>query len=171
MENASNALIMAGAILIFVIAISIGVMMYTRVLDVNDMILTNSEHYNRTAESLSENYDIERPIPGSEVVNQILEIAKASNNSQGSDFHYNSITVEGIGLNEAYKVFSEENLKNKHGIKVDDAFGKIIVESNGHSSFIASLNAILGHDYRASIPNFSTAADGSSIVAITYTKI
>ena len=163
MENASNAIIMAGAVLIFVIALTIGVLMYTRIIDVNDMILTNSEQYSRTAESLAwDDSDIERVIPGAEVANQILEMAKASNNSQSSDFHYNRIEVL------SYK-FTPDILKNTYGVLLDDSYGRIVVESS--SSLSNALKAISQHNFRISNIDFDTAADGSSIVDVVYGSI
>ena len=164
MENASNAIIMAGAILIFVVAITLGVIMYSRVLEANDMVLTNSEQYNKTAEGLSWENNIERTIPGSEVVNQILEMAKASNSSMYSDFHYTKITVPGYGP------FTYDRLKNYYGIVVNDSFGKIIVESNISSRFSNDLASISKKKYliQTNGLHFSTAGDGSSIVEIIY---
>ena len=51
MENAYEALIMAGAAILFIMGISVAVYNYSKVMEINDKILTNSEYYDRTAEN------------------------------------------------------------------------------------------------------------------------
>ena len=113
MENSYQAIIMAGSVLLFLIGISVAIYNYSKVLDANDKMLTNSEYYNRTAEDAykSESYTVgdelnedvssglKRKYKGSDIVTQILNMTKYARNSLGGivgeDVSYDSIIVDG----------------------------------------------------------------------------
>ena len=60
MENMQKALIMAGSVFMFVIAVSVGIYSYNVVMEINDSILTSSANNNQTAEyftATTENVD------------------------------------------------------------------------------------------------------------------
>ena len=93
MENAYHAIIMAGAIIVFVVATSIGIYTYNRILYSNNQILTESEYFDRTAENFSDSQfaeDTDRVYSGAEVALQVL------NMYERKDFSYKSITVNGV---------------------------------------------------------------------------
>ena len=131
MENTSNALLMAGAILLFVFALSVGVYLYSKIFEINDSILTTSEKYNNTAEDFNLNYvdtdDIRRTIPSAEIANQILEIAR-----QSKDFHFYHLKV---GANPTYTSSSFP------GIQV----GEELVEDESHPTLNKALYNINGN--------------------------
>lgn len=91
MENASNAVIMAGSILIFVIALSIAVFLYNSIISTNNQVLTSSEYYDRAAEGIGANVDVTRKISGAEVANEILDMV----NKRGA-MTFAKIKVEGF---------------------------------------------------------------------------
>ncbi len=163
MENASNALIMAGSILLFIIALSFGVYTYSRILSINDKILTTSENYARTAENFTLNYvdseingSIERNISGAEVSNQILEMVRGSN-----DYHYESIRVSSNLYNTSY--FS--------GIESGGVFGKTIVEDEHLNKLTTSLYNLSNKNYKVDgEPSFTDSGiDGAGDnVSIRY---
>ncbi len=113
MENSYHAIIMAGSVLLFLIGVSVAIYNYSKVLDANDKMLTNSEYYNRNAEDAykSEYYTVgdelnedvssglKRKYRGSDIVTQILNMTKYARNSLGGivgeDVSYDSITVDG----------------------------------------------------------------------------
>ena len=135
MENTSNALLMAGAILLFVFALSVGVYLYSKIFEINDSILTTSEKYNNTAEDFNLNYvdtdDITRTISSAEIANQILEMAR-----QSKDFHYYHLKV---GVNPTYTSSSFP------GIQVGEELGKTIVEDESHSTLDKALYNLNGN--------------------------
>ncbi len=92
MENSFKALIMGGAVLLFVVGVSVGVLSYSRVMEFVDAILTTSEENNRTAENFTyaENQpDTSRKIDGAEIVASILEMGKTQ------DYTFQKIRVGG----------------------------------------------------------------------------
>ena len=69
MENAQKALIMAGSVLMFLIAISVAIYSYNIVMDVNDSILTSSANNDRNAEFfVSNSVDVERYATKAEII-------------------------------------------------------------------------------------------------------
>ena len=89
MENAQKALIMAGSVFMFVIAVSVGIYSYNVVREINNSILTSSERYSTTAESFIEaEEDIERYATRAEVIMAIYAM---------KDMHYSpdEINVNG----------------------------------------------------------------------------
>lgn len=73
MENMQKALIMAGSVFMFVIAISVAIFSYNTVREVNNSILTSSENNARTAEYFIANTeDVERYATRAEVIMAIL---------------------------------------------------------------------------------------------------
>ncbi len=92
MENAYHALLMAGAILLFIIAVTIGVYTYSTILRTNGQILTVSEKYDRALENFDMSMysdDTKRQYTGAEIIMQIV------NMSEGKDYSYTRITVDG----------------------------------------------------------------------------
>lgn len=91
MDNSFKAFIMAASVILFIIAVSVGVLSYSRVLDATDSILTSSEKFTMTAESFEEReIDTTREIPGSEVVFSIL------NMRDSMDYTFTRIYVDGV---------------------------------------------------------------------------
>ncbi len=108
MENSYHAIIMAGAILIFMVAVSIGILTYTRIIEANNAILTESEFFDMNSENFKlngESEDTDRVYSGAEVVMQIINLY------EGKDYTYNSITVKGRTYN-ASKTESEDGLNS-----------------------------------------------------------
>jgi hypothetical protein len=119
MENAYHALLMAGAILLFIIAVTIGVYTYSTILRTNGQILTVSEKYDRALENFDMSMysdDTKRQYTGAEIIMQIV------NMSEGKDYSYTRITVDG-------KVFQATK----------DAEGNYKLDLNSALSNIASI--------------------------------
>ena len=94
MDNAYHALIMGGAVLLFLIALSVGIYQYNKVIDATKSILTTSEYYDRTAEIYKEedygkNYS--REYTGAEIAFQIISMY------QNKDYSYKRIIVNDVG--------------------------------------------------------------------------
>ena len=90
MENLYEAFIMGGSVLLFIIALTVGVYSYTRVLNVNNKILTRSEYYDQAAEGIEETdfgKTYIRVFSPEEVVNQIISLF------ENRDFVFNRIIV------------------------------------------------------------------------------
>ncbi|MBR6253577.1 MAG: hypothetical protein IKR04_07080 [Clostridia bacterium] len=105
MENSSNAVIMAGSILLFLMALSVAVFLYNRIMSVNDSILTTSENNDRTAEGYTalDFTENEKLFTGAEIANQILELTRAPNSATTDDparkpfdYKYYQIFVDGV---------------------------------------------------------------------------
>lgn len=113
MENMQKALIMAGSVFMFVIAISVAIFSYNTVRDVNDSILTSSERYATTAEYfIEETEDVTRYATKAEVIMAIYSMAD-------NDFVASEIRVDGTSF-KAEKLLTttgideiERNIKNK----------------------------------------------------------
>ena len=90
MENMQKALIMAGSVFMFVIAISVAMFSYTVVTDVIDTILTTSDYNARSAEYFIENYtDTTRYATRAEVIMTIMSM-------QDVDYSTNVVRVDGV---------------------------------------------------------------------------
>ena len=92
MENSYHALIMAGSVILFIVALSVGVYLYTKVLNTNNAILTQSEYYDKTAEEFEVadyNATYYRKYTGAEVAMQIISMY------EGKDFAPTKISVLG----------------------------------------------------------------------------
>ena len=109
---------MAGAIIVFVVAASIGIYTYSRILYANDKILTESEYFDRTAESFSSLMyadDTDRVYTGAEIAMQII------NMYEGKDFAYKKITVNGTVFKEPTNPVTEEDFNNTSYKDMNDA--------------------------------------------------
>lgn len=90
MENLQKALIMAGSVFMFVIALSVAVFSYTTVTNVIETIMTTSENNDRSSEYfIGNNVDVTRNITKAEVINTILSM-------DGVDFTANGVVVNGM---------------------------------------------------------------------------
>lgn len=90
MENMQKALIMAGSVFMFVIAISVAIYSYNIVMEINDSILTSSANNNTTAEyftALAE--EVERYATRAEIIMAIYGMEK-------TDYTATKITVNGL---------------------------------------------------------------------------
>lgn len=104
MENSYNAIIMAGAVLLFVIAVSVGVYLYGKLIQTNDAILTNSEYNDRTAENYALSQfaqDTERKFTGAEVAMQIINLY------EGKDYSFKKIEVRTQGTSYSFPKVNE----------------------------------------------------------------
>lgn len=87
MENLQKALIMAGSVFMFVIALSVGIFSYTTVTDVIDTIMTTSENNDRASEYfIEDNLDVTRSVTKAEVIDTILSM-------MGNDFTADGVIV------------------------------------------------------------------------------
>ena len=101
MENLSQALIMGASVLMFIIAISVAVLTYSGIMRTNSQILTTSEYYDRTAESIAttETYTTYyREYTSAEIAMQILSMY------ENRDYNFNTIKVD-IG-SSTFNVFN-----------------------------------------------------------------
>ncbi len=134
MENAYHALIMAGAIIVFVVATSIGLYTYNRILYANDQILTESEYFDRTAENFALSQfanDTDRVYSGAEVAMQVI------NMYEGKDFSFKKITIAGVGTFRAPTIASDaEGLNNMATEQMNSVAPSL--ESIRSSEFIVS---------------------------------
>lgn len=84
MENMQKALIMAGSVFMFVIAISVAIYSYSTVTDVVESIMTSSEYNDRSSEYFIENsLDVTRTITKAEVINTLLSMADVDFTADG----------------------------------------------------------------------------------------
>lgn len=94
MENIQKALVMAGSVFMFVIAMSVAVFSYTRVTDVIDKILSVSDYNARTAEYFIEDtLDTTRYATKAEVIMTVMSM-------KSNDFSADTIVVDGTTFNK-----------------------------------------------------------------------
>lgn len=108
MENAQKALIMAGSVLMFLIALSVAVFQYNTVREIIGTILTVSENNDRTAEYFVEtDEDTERHATKAEVVMTIISMFNSSGYSAST------VTVNGKSFsNSDDRISVEEKIKD-----------------------------------------------------------
>ena len=105
MENLQKALIMAGSVFMFIIALSVAVYSYTVITDVIDTILTTSDSNARSAEYFVANtVDTTRYSTKAEVVMTILSM-------EGNDFTASKVLVDGFAFEKSS--FSTVEGRNK----------------------------------------------------------
>ena len=160
MDNLSNAILMGGSVLLFLIGISVSIFLYSKIVDTNSKILTTSEYYDRTAETFSQHSDedVERIISGAEVCNQILEIARHSD-----DLTFKSITVDG----KMYNYDECERLNDRSGKVTEDlqTFDNTIVENQSNADNLTTkLKGIASNRYKIAL-----SFNGGDISAIYTT--
>lgn len=94
MENMQKALVMAGSVLMFIIALSVGIYSYTSVTETVKSLLSISENNARTAEYFVEDQlDVERTITRAEVVQTILSM-------KDKDYTADQVNVNGSIFNK-----------------------------------------------------------------------
>lgn len=108
MENAQKALIMAGSVLMFIIALSVAIFQYNTVKGVISTILTASENNDRTAEYFVEaTEDTERYATKAEVIMTVLSMFDSNGYSA------TSVSVNGtVYKNDDNRLNVENQIKN-----------------------------------------------------------
>lgn len=92
MENMQKALIMAGSVFMFVIALSVAMYSYTVITDVIDTILTTSDYNARSAEYFIEDYiDTTRYASRAEVIMTIMSM-------KDDDYSPDKVEVTGVSF-------------------------------------------------------------------------
>lgn len=131
MENMQKALIMAGSVFMFVIALSVAMYSYTVITDVIDTILTTSDYNARSAEYFIEDtIDTIRYASKAEVIMTIMSM-------KGNDYSVDKVLVDGLlfektGFNSADGTDKiETNLKNIHSVSyaISYDFDKNVAEN------------------------------------------
>lgn len=135
MENAQKALVMAGSVFMFIIAISVAMISYSTVQGVIGQILTASERNARTAEYFIEVMnDTERYATRAEVIMAIYSM-------QDNDYSPNVVRVSG-------KIFKKENFQTISGKNEIDGNVKNIPEGNYSISYDFSTIGNVIVDYK-----------------------
>ena len=107
MENIQRALIMAGSVLMFLIAVSVAVFSYTTITGVIDSILTSSDRNARTAEYFIEDtLDVTRYSTKAEVIMTILSM-------EDTDFTASEVIVDGY----SFKKSSFDTIAGRDGVE------------------------------------------------------
>jgi len=122
MENMQKAVIMAGSVFMFIIALSVAMFSYTTVREVNDSILTSSENNARTAEYfIATTEDVERKIGKEEVIMSIYSM-------RDSDYSPDEVRVSNL-------VFTKEEFLTTNGENVLERRLSGIVDGNYSISY------------------------------------
>ena len=107
MENAQKAVIMGGSVLLFVIAISLAVYLYSILMENVDGVLTYSENNDRTAEYFTtSSVDTKRIATRAEVVMSIINLYTSK------DIQYDRIKVGGKTFNKGEDYSRTSDLAN-----------------------------------------------------------
>lgn len=145
MENMQKALIMAGSVIMFIIALSVGIYSYTSVTEVVKSLLTASENNARTAEYFIEDeLDLDRTITRAEIIDAILSM-------KDNDYTPDQVKVNG-------KVFDKTKFSTANGTyEIEKELQKIPDQSYSVSYEITEFD-----------PNFPTIP---AKVCVVYTAI
>lgn len=109
MENMQRALIMAGSVFMFIIAVSVAIFSYDTVMDVAKSILTSSEQYSRQSEYFVENTeDVERYVTKAEIIMAIYSM---------EDIDHVADTIKIDGLNYIFKKSDFSSIKGRNNIE------------------------------------------------------
>ena len=114
MENLYEAFIMGGSVLLFIIALTVGVYSYTKILNVNNIILTKSEYYDKAAEGIEQadyGETYEREFSSEEVVAQVINLF------ENRDFVFNRIIVHAGSYTYTYSAPSSDT-KGGDGLSI-----------------------------------------------------
>lgn len=111
MDNIQKAITMAGHVIMFLIALSIGINLYQTLMNVSDSVLLSSEEFSQRAEQAKYNMDEDftRTITKAEVIGTLISFA------EGNGFVANSIVIDGNTFTKANikDIFYVQNLNNK----------------------------------------------------------
>ena len=117
MENMNRAIIMAGHVMLFIVAVSIGVFLYSTLINTQDSILTSSEYYSREAEHLTTDTDYSRVVSRGEAIALILSLL--DDNSYVANY-----------VNVGTSTFKNDTSGDKNAIKQANLYGAVI--ENGY---------------------------------------
>jgi len=111
LDNIQKAITMAGHVIMFLIALSIGINLYQTLINVSDSVLLSSEGYSQRAEQAKYNMDEDftRTITKAEVIGTLISFA------EGNGFVANSIVVDGTTYTKAHvkNIIYAQNLNSK----------------------------------------------------------
>ena len=121
MENMNRAIIMAGHVMLFIVAVSIGVFLYSTLINTQNSILTSSEYYSREAEHLTSNTDYARVVSRGEAIALVLSLL------DDNSYVANSVKV-------GTSTFKNDTSGDKNIIKQANLYG-IVIEDGYDMSY------------------------------------
>lgn len=139
MENAQKALIMAGSVLMFLIAISVAIYSYNIVMDVNDSILTSSANNDRNAEFfVSNSVDVERYATKAEIIMAIYGM-------DDIDYEATKIIVGNLEFKKSdFSTINGKNKIEKNVAKINDLKYSVTYDFSNVNQPVIKYNPVAG---------------------------